>query len=226
MTFKAIIFDLDGTLLDSLEGIAAAMNRLLERLGFPVHPLESYKYFVGTGINTLVRDALPEGWSDRFSSPADSDAALERLVKEYREIYEQTWRSLSKPYDGVPGLLDWLTRENIKMSILSNKSDDFTCRMVSELLPGWRFETVLGSRPGVPIKPDPFAALEIAGKMNIDPAGILFIGDSGVDMQTGVNAGMHPVGVLWGFRGEEELRQSGARRLIKHPHELQGIIEG
>lgn len=210
MRFKAVIFDLDGTLLDSLGGIADSMNLLLERLGYPVHPLDRYKYFVGEGIQEMVKQALPEGHRP----------GPDRLIVDYRKIYDEKWPQKTKPYSGIPGLLSWLCAGNIKIAVLSNKSDDFTRRMVSALLAGWHFDVVLGARPGIPVKPDPAAALEIAAAIDTEPGDIVFAGDSGVDMQTAVNAGMYPVGVLWGFREAGELLASGAKELLNHPLDL------
>jgi phosphoglycolate phosphatase len=212
MTYEAVIFDLDGTLLNSLEGIADAMNVLLERLGYSTHPLEAYKYFVGNGIIEMVRRALPE------VSRETSD--INKWVKDYRDIYHTTWQKKSPPYEGIPKLLDALSQKNIKLAVLSNKSDDFTNRMVSTLLPGWKFEVVMGAQPGIPEKPDPYAALKIAEMINIAPANIVFMGDSGVDMKTAARANMYPMGVLWGFREAEELLANGAKKLIKHPMEF------
>jgi phosphoglycolate phosphatase len=218
--FKAVIFDLDGTLLDSLGGIADTMNVLLERLGYPPHSLEEYKYMVGDGLRELVKRSLPPEWFRTFLEESKQEAALEQLVKDYRSLYDEKWPGQSPPYPGVPGLLERLTREKIKIAVLSNKSDDFTRRMAARLLPGSNFVVVLGARPGVPGKPHPGAALEIAARIGIKPKEMIFLGDSGVDMQTGVNAGMYPVGALWGFRRAEELLAHGAKRLLKEPVEL------
>lgn len=217
MKFEAVIFDLDGTLLNSLAGIGDAMNILLRRLGYPTHPLEAYKYFVGEGIIQLVTRALPGDKGNLHD--------LRQLVIDYRAIYDTTWPQKSPPYDGIPELLDALSRKNIKPAILSNKSDDFTKRMVSELLPRWTFEAVKGVRPGGPRKPDPAAALQIAGLTGIAPEKTVFMGDSDVDMQTAVNADMYPVGVLWGFREAEELLANGAKKMIKRPIELLEILK-
>lgn len=209
MRFEAVIFDLDGTLLNSLEGIGDAMNILLQRLGYPTHPLETYKYLVGEGIIQLVKRALPED-KGNLHDPG-------QLVIDYRAIYDTTWPQRSPPYEGIPELLDALSGKNIKAAVLSNKSDDFTKRMVSKLLPHWTFEVVKGVRPGGPRKPDPAAALQIAEITGIAPGKTVFMGDSDVDMQTAVNADMYPVGVQWGFREAGELIANGAKKLIEHP---------
>ncbi|MCU0289924.1 MAG: HAD family hydrolase [Acidobacteria bacterium] len=216
MKFDGVIFDLDGTLLDSLEGIADAMNILLTQLKYPTHPVEAYKYFVGEGINELLKLALPKEKQNVHD--------MEQLVKDYRAIYDKTWSQKSFPYQGIPEMLDVLSTQKIKLSVLSNKSDEFVRRMTSVLLPKWKFEVVKGSRAGEPLKPDPTPALEIAAITGIDPANIIFLGDSGIDMATAARAGMYGVGVLWGFRPAEELLASGAKQLIKHPGELLDII--
>lgn len=225
MKFKAVIFDLDGTLLNSLVGIADAMNRMLADLGYPTHPLDSYRYFVGGGIRVLVEMAMPEEWRRKQGTGEALNQALDRLASDYRDVYEQTWRGKSDPYNGIPELLDRLSRSKIKMAVLSNKLDDFTKRMASELLPRWRFEAVLGVRTGIPKKPSPQSSLEIASLMALEPREIVFLGDTMVDMQTAVNAGMYPVGACWGFRDAVELETHGAKNLVHHPLELLEIIE-
>lgn len=217
MPIKTVIFDLDGTLLDSLKGIGDAMNKLLENLGYPVHTMEAYRYFVGDGMRELVRRALPPQLTL-------AEAGLVKLEKEYRKIYDQLWPLETAPYDGIPEALDRLSRENIKMAVLSNKTDYCTRQMVRDLLGDWDFPVVFGKREGVPKKPDPWAALEIAGILDTPPDQAVFVGDTSVDMQTAVNAGMYPLGVLWGFREAKELQESGAKALIGQPRELPGLI--
>ncbi len=219
MKFDGIIFDLDGTLLNSLVGIADAMNLLLEQLGYPTHPLEPYRYFVGEGIRELVIRALPE--PVRSASNIDQ---IDQWVARYREFYETTWPTKSDPYEGIPQLLDALTAQNIPMAILSNKSEDFTRRMTQTLLPKWPFKAVRGSRPGLPNKPDPQVALEIANQMDLEPGKTVFMGDTCIDMQTATRAQMIPVGVTWGFRPADELTTNGARHLLNHPKELMDIL--
>ncbi|HLP59161.1 MAG TPA: HAD family hydrolase [Candidatus Deferrimicrobium sp.] len=216
MKFDAVIFDLDGTLLNSLEGIADAMNILLRQLGYPTHPVDAYKYFVGEGIAELVNLALPKEKLNLHP--------MEQLVRDYRSIYDITWPQKSVPYEGVPEMLDALAARKIKLAVLSNKSDEFVRRMTSVLLPHWKFEVVKGLRPGEPRKPDPTPALQISASIGIEPAHTIFMGDSGVDMQTANRAQMYAVGVLWGFRPAEELLANGAQQLIKHPLELLDIV--
>ncbi|MCP5052393.1 MAG: HAD family hydrolase [bacterium] len=222
INFKAVIFDLDGTLLDSLKGIADSMNGLLEQLGFPTHPMESYRYFIGSGIKVLIQKAMPGEWHRGFGREGskEHEAAITELVAEFRKWYEVTWPRDTKAFEGIPQLLEELTAKGIKIAVLSNKADDFTKPMVSTTLPGFQFEMVLGGRPGVPRKPDPAAALEIIETLGVPPHETLFVGDSGIDMQTAVNSGTIPVGVLWGLRESDELQTNGAKHMIRKPNEL------
>jgi phosphoglycolate phosphatase len=215
---RAIIFDLDGTLLDTLEDIASSMNRVLETMGFVPHPIEDYKLLVGDGIANLVKRALPESF-------AGNDEIVRRALGLMKREYSKSWRLHTRPYEGVPELLDELQSRGIPMAILSNKNHEFTVEMVSALLSKWRFYPVLGQRPGLPLKPDPQGALEISRTLGIAPGDFLYLGDTGTDMRTASSAGMYPVGALWGFRSEEELKKGGARRLISHPTELVRLLE-
>lgn len=216
MNFKAVIFDLDGTLLDSLGGITLAMNRVLGKWGFPIQPGSAYRNFVGSGIRETVLRALPES--------ARGKCDIEKFIKEYRQLYDTIWPRETSPYPGITGLLEHLEEQKIKTAVLSNKSDDFTKRMAAKLLPGFVFRVVWGARPGIPQKPDPAAALEIAAVLGFRPGECIFVGDSGIDMETAVNAGMYGVGVLWGFREADELLSSGAKRLIADPMELLDVL--
>jgi phosphoglycolate phosphatase len=217
MNYKAVLFDLDGTLIDSLAGLAEAMNLLLARLGYPTHPVEEYKYFVGSGIEEAIRRALPE--QTRHTAP------IERLAADYRALYDTIWPQQSPAYEGVPDMLAGLRKKKIKTAVLSNKSDDFTRRMTAKLFPDHEFAEVQGERRGVPRKPDPTAALQIAERLGIKPADFIFLGDSGIDMETAVRAGMYPLGALWGFRQAEELSTHGACDLLHHPLELLSLLE-
>lgn len=217
MPFDAVLFDLDGTLLDTLEDIADAANRALARHRYPVHPLPSFRYFVGEGARTLVERTLPEN--------ARVKETIDRLYAEFLGEYARNWKAKTRPYDGVPGLLDGLVERGVKIAVLSNKPDDFTRRCVEELLGRWTFDAVLGHHGGIAPKPDPAGALEIARTLGVPSGRILFAGDSAIDMETARAAGMFPVGVLWGFRTREELESSGARAVIERPLELLAVLQ-
>lgn len=217
MPYQAVLFDLDGTLLDTLDDIGNAMNRVLASRGFPTHPIDAYRSFVGDGMAMLVTRALPENKRD--------DEPIHDCLEAYRTDYGRTWNVKTRPYDGVVALLDALTARGRKRAILSNKPHEFTQRCVAEFLPNQDFDVVFGQREGVPLKPDPAGALEIAHTFGIPPAAFLYLGDTSVDMQTATAAGMVPVGVIWGFRTAEELRSSGAQVLIERPLEILEFLE-
>lgn len=216
MKHGAIVFDLDGTLLDSLEDLADSMNAVLSRLGHPQHPKTAYCYFVGDGMASLARRALPEGGRD-----ADTVAAC---VEAMRSEYDRRWAAKTRPYPGVPDLLDGLTRAGVPMAVFSNKPDDFTVLMVRELLAPWSFASVKGLQPGVPPKPDPTGALAVAAQMGVAPDTCLFLGDSSPDMMAARAAGMLAVGALWGFRGRQELVASGAQVLVEEPLQVLDLL--
>ncbi len=212
MTYKAVIFDLDGTLLDTLAEIGDSMNGVLDRMGFPRHDLAAYRYLTGEGVVSLVTNALP--------AEARDEATLRRSGEMLREEYLKNWAKKTKPYAGVPEMLDGLIGRRVSLNILSNKMDEFTKKAVAQFLERWTFDMVLGEKPEFRRKPDPSAALHIAARLGLAPAEIAYLGDTSTDMATAVSAGMFPVGALWGFRDEDELRSSGARALIAHPLEF------
>jgi phosphoglycolate phosphatase len=214
--FKAVLFDLDGTLLDTLQDIADSTNQALCQLGFPQHELESYRYFIGDGREALAMRALPEQHRDK--------AMVSQTVARINEEYSRRWADYTHPYQGIPDLLDDLTARNIKMAVLSNKAHQLTEMMVSRMLAPWHFDCVVGASPALPNKPEPTAALQIAQRLNIQPAEFIYLGDSDVDMRTATRAGMYPVGALWGFRSLDELITSGARQVIEHPPDLLRLL--
>ena len=216
MRYKAILFDLDGTLLDTLEDLATAANRALGTLGLPAHPTDAYRVFVGDGLRTLAERILP--------GEQRSAAQVDALVAAFEREYSRTWNERTAPYAGVPEMLDRLTAGGSRLSVLSNKPDAFTRLCVEQLLPHWTFAPLYGQRPGVPRKPDPAAALAIAVELGLDPAEVLYLGDTATDMHTARAAGMAAVGVLWGFRSADELHAAGARHLITHPGELAPLL--
>jgi phosphoglycolate phosphatase len=217
MQYDVVLFDLDGTLLDTLADLGNAVNEVLAVHGFPAHPLDSYRYFVGEGVVRLIEAALPED--------ARRPDTIASCLRAFRENYGQCWSVETRPYGGVPELLDVLTARGLKLAVLSNKPHSFTQLCVQKLLPNWAFEAVFGQREGVPQKPDPAGALEIARLLGAVPSRFLYVGDTAVDMQTARAAGMFPVGVLWGFRPREELAESGAQALIAHPKELLPLLD-
>ena len=214
--FKAVLFDLDGTLLYTLTDVADAMNKTLVHFGFSPHPIDAYKHFIGESVETEARRALPE---------SARDPEFVRKVAVYsEEIYDKCWGDNTHPYPGIPELLTELPRRGLSLVILSNKNDRFTKVMVEKILSQWRFKIVQGALPNVPLKPDPTMALQIAKKLGIAPEQFLYLGDTSTDMQTAVSAGMFPVGCIWGYRTADELLESGAKALINTPAEVLDII--
>jgi len=216
--FKAVLFDLDGTLLDTLKDLALSMNRVLKKNGFPTHSEEKYRYFVGNGASVLVRRAVPD------SIRSDKNV-LDRVHKEFLKDYAQNWDKNTRPYPGIDQMLDELSKRGLRLAILSNKPHDFTRLCVKRFLGRWHFDMVLGDRPGVPRKPDPSGAIEIANSLNISQDSFLYLGDTSIDMTTATRAEMFPVGVLWGFRDRKELEDSGAKAVISTPCQLLKILE-
>lgn len=217
MRFKGVIFDLDGTLVNSLEDIADSMNRVLAEYGFPTHDLEDYKRFVGRGLRNLVSRALPEGTKDEGLISRCRDSMLEEYGKNYL--------NKTRPYDGITDLLDELVRRGLKLGVFSNKNDDLTKKLVAALLRDWHFAAVIGSSSEIPEKPDPKGALLISRQLGISPERLIYVGDSDVDMETAHNAGMYAVGALWGFRTKEELISNGSEYLLKDPMDLLQILQ-
>jgi len=212
MKYKAIIFDLDGTLLDTLEDLAYSLNRVLQDKGLPTHPTEAFRYFVGNGAAMLVSRALPPEYrNDELTADC-----LETFLSEYNH----SWNMKTRLYNGVPELLDALTAKQTKMAVLTNKPHHFAKLCVQEFLSGWEFAMILGQRDDVPMKPDPAGPREIARCLDIPSQEFLYLGDTDIDMRTAVDANMFPVGVTWGFRSEKELLESGAVKVIGHPTEL------
>lgn len=213
---RAAIFDLDGTLLDTLHDLADSANEALAAAGLPEHPVDSYRTFVGDGIHVLVQRILPADLSG-------GEKAGEVLGL-YRAAYGRRWNNKTAPYAGIPETLRELSLKAVRMAVLSNKPQAFTELCVEHHLPGHPFDLVHGQRESVPRKPDPAGALEIARGFGILPADIVFIGDTMTDMDTAVSAGMRAIGVSWGFRPVEELMDHGAEVVLDHPAELLGLF--
>jgi phosphoglycolate phosphatase len=207
----AAVFDLDGTLLDSLEDLADSGNAVLAANGYPVWPVAMYRTFVGNGMEVLMQRALP---------PASPPDVVRDMAAAMREHYRGNWHTKTRPYEGVDALLAALARSGIAMGVLSNKPHELTCAVIAHYFPDIPFVHVQGKPDGVKGKPDPGLALDLASRLGLAPGQVAFVGDSSVDMDTACAAGMLPVGCLWGFRSREELLEHGARVLLADPMEL------
>ncbi len=216
--FRAVLFDLDGTLLDTLGDIAESANAALDRLGLPGWPVEAYRNFIGDGVENLARRIMP--------AEQHEPGMLQQFGQLFREEYGRRWTHSTQPYPGIPELLETLTAQQIPMAVLSNKPDEFTQQCVRRFLSRWPFRMVQGDRPGQPRKPDPTGALQMAEALGTPPEATVYLGDTKTDMQTAQAAGMFAVGALWGFRTAEELLAHGAQRLLNHPLELLPLLEG
>ena len=214
--YQAIIFDLDGTLLDTLADIAESVNRTLAEYHFPTHAIDAYKYFIGNGWKMLVTRALPETHR--------SEQLIAECVTKSRKVYRDSWNRQTRLYEGIPQLLDNLAKIQIPLAVLSNKPHDFMLKCVDWYLNKWKFKALMGQSDKFPLKPDPASALEVAGQIGLPPSAFLFIGDSAVDIQTAEAAGMHSVGVTWGFRGLKELEEAGCRTLVDHPLDILSLL--
>ena len=217
MIYRAIIFDLDGTLLNTLDDLGNAANRVLKNHGLPTHQIDAYRYFIGDGTAMLIRRALPETHRD--------ETTIEAFLKEFRADYKENCFNDTKPYDGVYPLLEKLSKTAIRPAVLSNKPHEDTVRCIKKFFYNCRFDAVFGMSDGTPPKPVPEGALNISEIFRIPPAQFIFLGDSSVDMKTAINARMTPVGAAWGFRTEKELLASGARHVIKRPEDLLDILD-
>ncbi|MFZ7127928.1 MAG: HAD family hydrolase [Desulfobacterales bacterium] len=215
MTCKAVLFDMDGTLLDTLEDIAAAANRALAAWNYPTHPLSAYRRFVGDGSAVLMARAMPD--------PDPDPRQVQALLEAFLEAYGKCWNVATRPYPGIPELLNDLVGMDIGLGIVSNKPHPFTRTCADAFFGKWPFGPVLGHQAGIRRKPAPDGALEAAGALGVRPETCWFLGDSPMDMECAVRAGMTPVGAAWGFRPVDELMDSGAKWIIQAPRDLLGI---
>ena len=212
---KTVIFDLDGTLLDSIEDIASSMNKVLESLQLPTHKIEDYKHFVGGGVDILVENALNN----------QSKEIKDEVIKRFKIEYDGKLHSKTLPYDGIYELLDELKKLDINLAVLSNKPHEFTVSYVNHFFKNYNFKEIHGQKKDVPKKPDPKAALDIVKCLDSSCENTYFIGDTKIDMQTAKSANMTAIGVLWGFRDEKELRYFGADFIVSNPLEILKIIK-
>ena len=213
--YRSVIFDLDGTLLNTLDDLGDAGNYACQQMGWSEHPIEAYKYFVGNGIEKLVERFAPP----QYRTPEQLKAAYEIFMSYYNEHKEDK----TVPYDGVPGLLSRLKEEGVHIAVLTNKAHHLAGPVMEQYFPGV-FSFVQGALPGKPTKPDPTLLHELMERMGAKAEDTLFVGDSNVDIQTAKNGGLTGCGVLWGFRGREELLAEGADHLAETAEELEELI--
>ena len=211
---RAVLFDLDGTLADTLADLANATNAALAAVGYPPHPRDKYRHLVGDGARTLCARALP----------ADRQELVDTVREQMRAHYDAHCFDETTLYAGIPELIAALREQNYQLAVLSNKPDDFTQRMIAHYFPAGTFQVVRGQVAGTPLKPDPAAALAIARQLGIPAREWLYLGDTNTDMQTATAAGMIPVGVLWGFREKAELLASGATNIVAAPADVLKLL--
>lgn len=215
--YRLVIFDLDGTLVNSLDDLGNSCNEALRKFGYPEHEMEKYRYFVGDGVPMLIRRALPE------EECTEENIAMVKAA--FDEIYGRNYNRLTKPYDGITKLIADLREKGIITAVASNKPDEFTQKIVSGMF-GDAFSFVSGKRDCFEKKPDPGIALYIMEKMGVTPEETLFAGDSSVDMQTASNAHCDSVGCTWGFRTRQELIDNKAKYIADHPSDILSIAAG
>lgn len=216
---KLAIFDLDGTLLNTLNDLADSCNYILEKNHLPIHALDSYKNFVGNGMTQLIERALP--------SELKSDLeVIEKIKDEFIEYYTKHSSIKTTPYEGVIEMLKSLSSINIKLAVASNKFMEGAQALVNKYFSEIKFSSVFGQRTNVPMKPNPQIVYDIMNELGLtNKEEIIYVGDTGTDMQTAVNAGITSIGVLWGFRSEEELKKYGAEYTVKRPEEILRLVK-
>ncbi len=216
MSKHLAIFDLDGTLLNTIADLATATNQALEACGFPTHPISAYPMFVGNGINKLFERALP--------AESRSEENIMRIRAHFLPYYDEHNADLSKPYPGIPQLLEELQTAGVHLAVASNKYQRATEKLIRHYFPTIRFAAVFGQREGIPVKPHPQIVEDILTLVPVNKEEVIYIGDSGVDMQTALHAGVESIGVTWGFRPKEELLQHSPTYLVDSADEIKILI--
>ena len=212
---KAILFDLDGTLLNTIDDLANAVNYTLTTLNYPTFAVDEYKYKVGNGMRKLIERSLPENHK--------TDQEIDKALSVFMPYNNEHKMDKTAPYDGITELLEELKKRGIKTAVVTNKAHSAAKPLIDEVFPGL-FDEVTGQKDGVPTKPNPIAVFNTVDALGVTADECLFVGDSGVDMQTAKNAGIFAVGVLWGFRKADELNQNGADAIISIPMQLLELL--
>lgn len=215
--YKGIIFDLDGTLVNTLEDLADSVNEALEKMGYPVWAVDDYRLKVGRGFRNLMENSVPQ-------ELRGDDEVIDRMLQYFVAAYDRRYLDKSRPYEGIFAMLKELEAGGVAMAVNSNKRTDYTEKLIKKLFSEIPFVGVFGERAGIPKKPDPFSALELCSMMGLKPEEVLYAGDSNTDIQTGKNAGMDTIGVSWGFRGAGELKENGASYIVETPSEILRIV--
>lgn len=214
---KLVIFDLDGTLLDTIEDLANSVNYALQQYNYPTHPIEAYRFFIGNGVNKLLERALPE-------DKRNADFVSMLKVDFIRHYYAHS-EELTRPYPGITELVNTLYSDGYQLGVASNKVHDATVELVRRFFPDVKFTAVFGQRDGYPVKPNPGILEEIIEMAGVQKSEVMYVGDSGVDVATAYNAKVPFTGVLWGFRPRKELEEVGATRFVETTEELYEIIK-
>ncbi len=220
--FDGVIFDLDGTLLDSLEDIANAANATLAKRNLPTWPVENYKHYVGDGVRVLFERALAP--SNPKSPNTSTTELLDACLEIYQSEYDRNWDRCSKPYPGILEMLHTLHKAGLKLAVLSNKPEPFTLLCINRFFPDIPFDLTLGASDRFPKKPDPTSATWIASQFSSNPQRIAYVGDTNTDMQTAVGANLFAIGVSWGFRSEQEILAAGAKIMCHTSEDLQQAL--
>ncbi len=213
---KSIIYDLDGTLLDSIEDIALSMNEVLSELGYKSFDSEQYKYFVGGGVDILCENIIKN---------LHVQIPIQTLAERFKQIYDTTLHVNTKPYEGIEKMLENLSRDGHNLAVLSNKPHEMTQKYVEHFFGSYNISQVFGQQTDGVKKPNPSVAVQIAKSFGTNCEEVYFVGDTKVDMQTAKNANMKSIGVLWGFRDEAELRENGADFIVSYPMEIVELIK-
>ena len=213
--YSAVVFDLDGTLLNTLTDLHASVNIALDHYGMPPRTMDEVRTFLGNGYLYLIAHCVP------YNTP---DEKIAEVLEYFEKYYYSHSMDTTCPYEGIPELLAELQRRGVRLAVASNKFQAGTEKLIGRYFPDIRFDVVLGQRPDVPLKPDPAVVGEILTATGVAAGEVLYVGDSGVDMQTAAAAGVRSAGVTWGFRTRAELEQSGARHIVDRPAELLGLL--
>ena len=214
---KLIVFDLDGTLINSLEDLADSANWMLLQHGYPTHPVDAYRYFVGDGMRKLIERILPP--EER------NDVRIEQCKAEFVAYYTIHMEDKTVVYPGMIELLKELKDRGLKIAVATNKVHIAVAPLMAKYFPGIRFDSMIGQREGIPVKPHPQIMYDILKETDCQPSETLHVGDTATDMQLAHSAGVTPVGVLWGYRPLEDLQEAGAKFIIEKPEELLGLVK-